>query len=193
MNINCNIPLPVNLNCWKHHAGFVMNQITSTSNQKFNVSELRKILLIIGESQMDIYLGKYTPIHIVKEVREILIKNRKFKHSDYEKWLQEDGKDYKLITIPDESIWTLKLGNEKERYIHIHPGRYSPLSIRIKSSTLKTYILSEIYSLNKKEQEDELSLINRVRKEYMQLPPLKSISSATGLQRLKSVFNPVNV
>lgn len=193
MDINCDIPLPVNLNCWKHHAGFVKDQITSTSNKKFSDSELRKILLIIGESQMDIYIGEYTPVQIVNEVTKLLSEEGKFNFPEYKMWLNEDGEDYKLLTISDKSIWTFRLGNERERYIHIHPGRYSPLTIRVKSSTLKTVILSEIFSLDKKEQDDELSLINRVRKEYLQIPPLKSVLSASGFQRLKNVFNSVSM
>jgi hypothetical protein len=193
LDINCDIPLPVNLNCWKHHAGFVKDQITSTSNEKFSDSELRKILLIIGESQMDIYIGEYTPVQIVNEVTKLLSEEGKFNFAEYKMWLNEDGEDYKLLTISDKSIWTFRLGNERERYIHTHPGRYSPSTIRVKSSTLKTFILSEIFSLDKKEQDDELSLINRIRKEYLELPPLKSVLSASGFLRLKNVFNSVSM
>ncbi|MCG6915675.1 hypothetical protein LJE86_17345 [bacterium BMS3Abin03] len=142
---------------------------------------------------MDIYIGEYTPVQIVNEVTKLLSEEGKFNFPEYKMWLNEDGEDYKLLTISDKSIWTFRLGNERERYIHIHPGRYSPLTIRVKSSTLKTVILSEIFSLDKKEQDDELSLINRIRKEYLQIPPLKSVLSASGFQRLKNVFNSVSM
>lgn len=192
MNVNCNIPLPVNLNCWKHHAGFIKKQIKSVVREKINDPELKKVLLVIGESQMDIYLGKLIPTQIVKEVIGILKKNNRFKLNDFKKWLYEEGQDYKLITIRDKTVWTLRLGKGQEKYIHIHPGRYSPLTIRVKSSTLKTYILSEIFSSHEKEYGD-LSIINKVRAEFLDLPPLKSISSSGGLLRLRSIFNNVNV
>ena len=193
MNLNCNIPLPVNLNCWKHHAGFIKEQIKFVLHKKLSAGDLRKILLVIGESQTDIYLGKFTPVEIANEIMRKLSGKGKFKFPDYENWLNEDEKDYKLLTISDNSIWTLRMGNAKERYIHIHPGRYSPLTIRVKSSTLKTFVVSEIFLSDLRTKEDELSFINKVRNKYLQLPPLKSISSASGLRRLKNVFNSISV
>lgn len=193
MNINCHIPLPVNLNCWKHHAGFIKKQIKSAIHKKIDEPGLKNLLLVIGESQMDIYLGKLTPTQIVEEIIGILKENSKFKLKDYRKWLNEEKKDYKLLTIPDKSIWTLRFGKEKEKYLHIHPGRYSPLTIRVKSSTLKTYILSEVLSPDKEIKHDELLLINNARAKFLNLPPLKSISSSEGLLRLKNLFYDVNV
>jgi len=193
MNINCIIPLPVNLNCWKHHAGFIKKQMKSTVGKKISETELKKILFVIGESQMDIYLGELTPTQIAKEITRILKENGKFKLNDYKKWLNEDKKVYKLLTIPDKSVWALRLGKEEEKYIHIHPGRYSPLTIRVKSNTLKTYILSEFLSRDKETKHDELFFINKLRVKFLNLPPLKSISSAEGLLRLRSMFKSVNV
>lgn len=191
MDLNYNIPLPVNLNCWKHHAGFIKEQIPSIQKGKIIDSELRKILRIIGETQMDIYLGKYSPSEIAKEVLSELLKREKLEIRNYKNWLSKEGKDYKLLKISDNSVWTLRLGNEKERYIHIHPGRYSPVTIRVKSTTLKTFIASEIMLAGKENEEDVLGSINKIRVKYLQLPPLNSLSSSTGLFRLKKIFDSI--
>ena len=193
MILNCNIPPPVNLNCWKHHAGFIKEQIHLIAPKKISEPGLKKILLTIGESQMDIYLGKLTSTQIAKGITETLKKNFKFKLNNYSKWLSEEKKDYKLLTISDKSVWTLRLGKDQERYIHIHPGRCSPLTIRVKSSTLKTYILSEVFSIDKETKQDELMYINKLRVGFLNLPPLKSISSSKGLLRLRNLFNDIKV
>ncbi|MEJ2505980.1 MAG: hypothetical protein P8Y81_06935 [Ignavibacteriaceae bacterium] len=193
MILNCNIPPPVNLNCWKHHAGFIKEQIHLIAHKKISEPGLKKILLTIGESQMDIYLGKLTSTQIAKGITETLKKNFKFKLNNYSKWLSEEKKDYKLLTISDKSVWTLRLGKDQERYIHIHPGRCSPLTIRVKSSTLKTYILSEVFSIDKETKQDELMYINKLRVGFLNLPPLKSISSSKGLLRLRNLFNDIKV
>ena len=193
MILNCNISPPVNLNCWKHHAGFIKEQIQLIAHKKISEPGLKKILLTIGESQMDIYLGKLTSTQIAKGITETLKKNFKFKLNNYSKWLSEEKKDYKLLTISDKSVWTLRLGKDQERYIHIHPGRCSPLTIRVKSSTLKTYILSEVFSIDKETKQDELMYINKLRVGFLNLPPLKSISSSKGLLRLRNLFNYIKV
>ena len=61
MEINCSIQLPLAFNCWKHHAGFIKKQIDFYRGDKISVQELQKTLLVIGESQMDLYLGELSP------------------------------------------------------------------------------------------------------------------------------------
>ena len=191
MKPNCNIPLPVNLNCWKHHAAFIKKRVNTAVSEKKTWTGIQKTLLVIGGSQMDIYLGKLSSVQIADEIKSELIKIKKSEFPEYKNWLHDAGKDFKLHQLSDKSIWTLRLGNDKERYIHIHPGRYSPLTIRVKSSTLKTFIITEIFSAQNEVKEYELSFINQIRYKYLNLPPLKSLSSSSGLLRLKSVFKSV--
>ena len=191
MKLNCSIPFPVNLNCWKHHAGFIKKQIEIAVSEKIFESEFRKILLVIGESQMDLYLGKFSPEYIIKEIKSSLIKIGKFDFDEYNNWLKEERNDYRIISLTDKSNWVLRSGSVKQRYVHIHPARYSPLTVRVKSSTIKTFILTEIYSVYQEDIEYELSFINQIRSKYLKLPPLKSLSSSAGLLRLKSIFNSV--
>ncbi len=179
---DCNIQPPVAFNCWKHHAGFIKNQIKSFCAAKIPEEKLRKILLVIGESQMDIYLGKLSPQKICDKIVSKLKSAGVLAFEDYKKWLYEEGKEYKLMKISDNSLWTLRLGNKRKRYVHIHPGRYSPQTIRIKALTLKTAIAALIkYDTNV--QLIDTASINEVRIKILDSPPVKKVSSNSAVTK----------
>lgn len=191
MDENYQIPLPINLNCWKHHAGFIKKQIDSVKETK-ELDQLKFYLLKIGESQMDLYFGEYSPVRISEQILDCLHRKKIFSALLYKDWLSKDGKDYQLVELKDKSIWTLRLGDDAERYVHIHPGRYSPNTVRVKATTLKTAIfllcleqLGEIKSF-------ETETINNIRKKYLDEPPLKSFSGASGISRLLDLLREIN-
>ena len=187
--MNCKIPIPVTLNCWKHHAGFIKYQSDLLQKNMVSKAELYKLLLIIGESQMDLYLGLLDPKQIADEtiiqLRRLSVNN----YTDYYKWLTENGKSYKLMELSDSSVWTLRLGNEREKYIHIHPARYSPLTIRVKAITLKTTIALKSLAEGNYSEPLNLKFINEMRTILLKLPPLKSLSSSSGIGKLLYIFN----
>jgi len=177
------VHLPIHFNCLKHHTGFIKQQIASVKSGK-NVEEISKHLLRIGESQMDLYIGKLSPLIISKQIISRLKKDGYLYYDEYLAWLMNDGDDYKLIPLSDKSIWTLRISENKERYVHIHPGRYSLHTIRVKATTLKTAIMilcsvkaGEIKSI-------ETETVNYIRKKYLNDPPLKTFSKASGLGRM---------
>jgi len=177
------IPSPVNFNCWKHHAGFIKKQIKSIREIEA-LDELKAYLLKIGESQMDLYLGKFSPEEISNQIITMLKREKILSLEHYKKWLFKDGKDYQLISLKDKSIWTLRLSENQKRYIHLHPGRYSPHTIRVKATTLKTAILVLCLEQVGEIKSFETETVNNVRKKYLDEPPLKSLSKASGLIRL---------
>lgn len=187
MDINGFIPQSINFNCWKHHAGFIKNQIEQIKSKK-DVEALTSCLSKIGGSQMDLYLGNLSPKEISNEVVSSLKREKIFSSEQYVKWLSKNNKDYQLLPMKDKSVWILRLGENPERYIHIHPGRHSPSTIRVKATTLKTIIL--ILSLKQigEIKSFETETINQVRIKYLNEPPLKSISKASGLSRLIDLF-----
>jgi hypothetical protein len=133
---------------------------------------------------MDLYFGKLSPADISKQIISHLKKVKNFYYDEYVSWHRNDGEDYKLIHLSDKSIWTLRQSENQERYVHIHPGRYSLNTIRVKATTLKTAILILCYM-----QAGEIKLIktddlNFIRKKYLNEPPIKSFSSASGLGRM---------
>ncbi len=137
---------------------------------------------------MDLYLGKLTPIELTTFSEQFLRKKRAFEYESYKKWLYSNGKRYKLIALHDKSTWTLRMGNQKENYIHIHPARYSLHTIRIRALTLKTAICVMVYLNIYKISFPDLQLINNVRNEFLKAEPVKSLSSTSGLGRLLNVF-----
>jgi len=187
--INFRIPIPVTFNCWKHHAGFIKKQIKLYSGEKISVNELKKTLLVIGEAQMDLYAGKFSPQKICNELVSKLKSTGVFGFKEYKKWIFEQGKEYKLIEISDSSVWTLRLGNQEEKYVHIHPGRYSPFTIRVKALTLKTAIAVLVINNGKNFLLMDTEKINEVRMEILNLPPIKKVTSNSAVLRVINILS----
>jgi hypothetical protein len=184
---NCQIPPPINLNCWKHHGGFIKKQIESVKEIK-DLDQLKVYLLKIGESQMDLYLGVFSPINISEQILDCLHRKKIFSALLYKDWLTNDGKDFQVVELEDKSVWTLRLGDDAERYVHIHPGRYSPHTQRVKATTLKTAILILCFVQAGQIESIETATINEIRKKYLDESSLKSFSTASGLGRLIDLF-----
>ena len=187
MEKNCSVPLPINFNCWKHHSGFIIEQ-TDTIKSESEIEELKMRLLKIGESQMDLYYGKLSPSKISKHVIHSLKNKKLLSPEQYNTWLNKEVKDYKLLELPDKSLWTLRLSESPDRYVHIHPGRYSPLTIRVKSTTLKTAILVFCFKQINGVSRIYIEEINYLRKKYLNESPLKSLSKTSGLIKLIDLF-----
>ena len=188
MEHNCVLAPPINLNCWKHHLSFIKVQIESVREIN-ELEELKVYLLKIGESRMDLYFGGYSPLQISEQILDYFHRNKIFLIEKYRNWLSKDGKDYQLVELKDKSVWTLRLGENPERYVHIHPGRYSPHTVRVKATTLKTAILILYFERMGEFKTLETETINQIRKKYLNEPPLKSFSRASGLGRLLDLFH----
>ena len=188
MEENGLVPFPINFNCWKHHAGFIINQ-TKTVKSIEKLDELKIYLLKIGESQMDLYFGNYSPAEISEQVLGVIERKKTFTSEQYKDWLRKDGKDYQLLKLRDKSVWTLRLGENPERYVHIHPGRYSPHTVRVKATTLKTAILVLCCLQAGQIDAIETVTINEIRKKYLNESPMKSFSSASGLGKMISTLS----
>lgn len=176
------IPFPILFNCWKHHAAFIRQQIAlSNENNHEDFQRLIKNLLLIGGSQMDLYTGNLPPPEIGLEILHQLNDKIKLELSSYKEWLYSGNKNYKKLTIVDDSSWTLRLGNDEQRYVHIHPSRYSPYSVRVKATTLKTAIAFLSWQKINKEKLVTLEMINFVRKKFLNECSVKSLTSSSGI------------
>jgi hypothetical protein len=184
-DIHSDLPSPWMFNCWKHHRDFILRQIDKYIAEDGSVIEnITPKLLLIGNSQLDIYLGKLTEVQIVQQIEEKLKIIQAFFKPDYINWINSKDKSYRLINLSDRSIWTLRIGQKAGRYIHLHPGRYSHYSLRVRANTLKTAILSIILAKMNNFTPFNLELINQVRVQNLHLAPVKSIEKATGLKEL---------
>ena len=189
MEINCSVPLPLKFNCWKHHADFIKKQIGVYRGERISIKELQKILLVIGESQMDLYVGKLSPQKICDELLSRLKLTGVLDFREYKKWLFERGNEYKLMEISDSSVWTLRLGNEEERYVHIHPARYSPFTLRVKALTLKTAIAVLVTNYENKPSLIDTLQINAIRKDVLNSPPVKKVSSNSAVLKVINILS----
>lgn len=189
MRLNCDVPMPITFNCWKHHLQFVKEQINDQAIAEVSEQDLKKLLLVIGESQMDLYLGNLSPLEISIEIINRLNQKKLSDKKNYTNWLSKSTKHFRLIEISDGSVWTLRLGQDEKRYLHVHPGRQSPLTIRVKAHKLKTAIAVVIQAQKINTTLTQLSFINDVRKSFLDLPPLKSVSSLTGLGKFMNILN----
>jgi hypothetical protein len=187
METNQSVPPPLVLNCWKHHAGFIKKQIDSIRKIK-GLEKLKSHILKIGESQMDLYIGKHSPQKISDQILNTLHQNKIFEFEQYKNWLLKEENNYRHIELKDKSIWILRLGDDISRYVHIHPARYSPHTIRVKATTLKTAIFLLCFEHLGKITSFETETVNQIRRDYLNESALKSFSSASGLRRLADLL-----
>lgn len=188
MDEKCNVLRQINFNCWKHHTGFITHQIKIIKNTEM-LDELKPQLHKIGESQMDLYFGNYSPEELSKQILGALERKKIFSFEEYKDWLLKEGEDYQLLKLKDSSIWTLRLGENLERYIHIHPGRHSPQTARVKATTLKTAIMILCYKQLGEIKSIETEAVNFIRKKYLNEPPIKSFSNTSGLGRIINLLS----
>lgn len=192
MRENCKVSFPIKFNCWKHHALFIKKELKNF-NSEIQITQLQKRLLKIGESQMDLYYGRSMPEEIAGQVIKFLSSIPVKNNEQYAEWLLKKGKEYQIITLNDKSVWALRSGDEINRYVHIHPGRYSPYSVRVKALTLKTAICALACSKIKSASAFDIDLINEARKKILNIPPLKSINKEKGLGKLINLLSSLNI
>jgi hypothetical protein len=140
---------------------------------------------------MDLYSGDYSPVKISEQILDCLHRNKIYSSDLYKDWLFKDEKDYQLLKLKDKSVWTLRIGENIERYVHIHPGRYSPQTVRVRATTLKTAIFLLCFEQLGEIKSFETETVNNIRKKYLDEPPLKSFSTASGLGRLIDLFRKI--
>lgn len=180
-----NNQVPVTFNTHKHHFRFLLQQIGVWKTLDWENVEPE--LLLIGENLLDLYTGNLTVEEICNQCIHFFRTGNINNKDSFLKWLQPC--EYRKITISDSSEWVVKEGNDSERYIHIHPAKFSPHNIRVRSTTLKTVIALMINAVNISEQMNEnLLTVNQIRTTYLQLSPIKSLHRGKGILQLWELF-----
>lgn len=179
------IPVPITFNTHKHHFLFLKEQINQWKNQDWYIAQ--KELLNLGENLLDFYFGELTVKEICEEVTCY------FKHkniSDFEAfklWLGDA--EYRKIELSDHSRWIIKKGLNPKRYIHIHPAKTSDHTLRIRAVTLKTVAALQVQSITIQESMNKnLEQVNNIRKNYLHLSPIKSLSYNKGIFKIWRLF-----
>jgi len=141
----------------KHHLHFIINYVGQYQ------PNLIEDLQTIGSSLTDVYTGNLTVVNIKHQIINYLHKNHIFYSDDYCKWINED-KCYRIVKTEDNTNWILRISDNKEKIIHIHPGRDGKNIFRVKGETIKTAI-AFVYYKNYEKQSIELNkdVINDIR------------------------------
>jgi hypothetical protein len=145
MNTDYQIPEPFVFNPLKHHLGFIKEFINaSIDNPNSDIQMLTKDLKHIGTSVMDIYTGTLPIRTICSESEEFLRKKDILSRKAFSVWTGTKFDCFRIISLSDNSQWTLKFRDNKERFVHIFPARNSQHTFRVKSNTLKSALIYNI-------------------------------------------------
>jgi hypothetical protein len=178
---------PVLLNTWKHHAAALRWRINQTT-QAGDLAALAGELVVIGNELMDLYLGALTPAEIGNEIIGRFSADKTLPLDAYRAWVQGGG-GYRLVDLSDTSRWVLRLGDEADRYVHVHPGRYSPKTRRVRANVLKTAVMVLAYVGVHSGDPMDVALVNSVRRQYLALAPIgKDLAGDQGLGRVIAIL-----
>ena len=184
-----NLPAPVLFHPLKHHLGFIKGFIQEQINCP--ASDVGAALQSIGTSQLDFYTGTMSPEQIAREVILYLQQHNLLKPEVYLTYLAETGTHYRTITLSDNTDWVLRWGVVAGRYVHLHPARYAAQTIRVKATSLKTAIATTIAARRTAQPITDVELLNKVRTEWLHLPPLTILKPDEGAGRLLELLKEV--
>jgi len=173
---------PVLLNAHKHHAGFLRDRIQRTiKSGPGGLPALAAELVVVGTKLMDLYHGPFSPTEIGDNVLARLRADGLFERSAFGPWVEAGG-GYRVIEFPeDTSQWVLRAGDD-ERYVHVHPARYSPHTVRVRANVLTTAMLALAYVGVHGGDPLDRSVVNRVRVDYLGLAPVgKDLTGEGGI------------
>jgi len=173
MEEETNIPSPVRFNPVKHHRNYILDMLKGASPEA-----VVSLLDPICNNYIDIYTGTMMPEAIGVAIISILKSNRALQPEDFTRWVAlRNG--YRQIKLEDQSVWIVRKSDEKERYIHIHPSRTGPFTIRFKGSTVKTACLLKT-SFTRFQEKPSLEKVNRIRIQ-IGLSPVKKLERNKGI------------
>jgi hypothetical protein len=185
------VGFPVLLNGWKHHAGALRERIALTAGAgEAALKELAGRLVVIGTELMDLYTGDLSPAGIADRVIATLRAGDRLAPDVYRAWLEANG-GYQVLTFPeDASRWVLRMGDEAGRYVHVHPARWAPATLRVRANVLKSAVMVLAYAAVHGGNPLDVALVNRVRKDYLGFSPVRALTGDQGLRGLIDVLRP---
>jgi hypothetical protein len=65
--------------------------------------------------------------------------------------------------------------------VHVHPGRRTPNTCRVRANVLKTAVMALAYAGARGGGPLDVALINRVRADYLGLAPMRALADEGGL------------
>jgi hypothetical protein len=167
------VPSPVLLNPHKHHAGFLRERIVqAVAEGRDGLGALAGELVVVGTKLMDLYHGPFAPREIGEKTKAQLKNGGQDTRDAFRAWIEAAG-GYRVIEFTeDTSKWVLRFGDEGDRFVHVHPARYSPFTIRVRANVLTTAVLALAYIKLQGGDPLSRSVVNAVRRDYLGLAPV---------------------
>ncbi len=175
---------PVAFNPYKHHLGFLKEQIEIWRTVDWAKTEAD--LLNMGNNLIDLYYGKLTVSEICLQSIQFAGENGITGPDTLRIWLHPHH--YRKMKLSDQSLWVIRLGNDDDRYLHIHPAKNSPCTLRVRAATIKTVVAVSVLPDRGEESCLRLSEVNRIRKEKLGLSPVRRLERGKGIAGLFSFF-----
>ena len=188
MDYECRLPLPFLFNGLKHHRQIIVEFIEKSILENRSVHDLNVGMVKLGNSMIDLYFGDLTDLEIASEIMGILKMENKFDKEEYHKYIVESAKKYRTVQISDGSDWTLLLGKEENRFIHIHPSRGSKFTLRTKAISIKTAVMLKVFFSTEVQRNELVSLVNRVRLDCLNESPIKNASDTTRIKKVLDIL-----
>jgi len=172
----------VELNEIKHHFGSIREFMDIHQKTTFSRNFLKKINRI-GNSTLDLYYGQLNVKDVKLEVVDYLNQKEISSKSKLRELIGNSDRSYLNITLSDQSEWTIRTINSQS-FVHVHPARYSFLSMRCTGPSLKTVIAT---FCSRGSLSPQLKEINTARQE-IKLPPIQKLIKNRGLDKLFKFF-----
>lgn len=175
------IPHPFLLNTWKHHAGWIRRRVGQAVGDGRDAVEVLPVeMAVVGARLMDLYTGPFAPAAIADHVGDQLRAAGRFEFDPLSEWLRDSG-EYAMLDLPDGSKWTVRLGPADGRYLHLHPGRWVPNTIRVNANTLKSAVMAHALAGLTGRDPADLAVVNEARRKYLGLLPVRELTGDGGL------------
>lgn len=169
-------------NTLKHHTGAIAEFVNNTQ-----VNNLSHSLKLLGNSQMDLYYGALPVNALIEEVlQQLSVLNIDIPERYYHWLLQKDN--HQLLTLSDTSVWVLLKGLDDQQYIHIHPARYSPHTLRVTANVLKTVVACGVCIKANEINGIDTEAVNYVRKKYLTLSVIRNINESESITRVANLL-----
>jgi hypothetical protein len=181
------IPPPFTFNPLKHHLGFIREMIENTETG-LSTENFFHLINETGPQLTDIYYGGYSVAQILQSIKSQLTNLCSFEKAAYEAWVDNSGKHYNFLELPDHSKWIFRLGEKEGRYIHFHPARLS-ISLRVRGATLKTALALKIMAKESTTLYSNTDYINTVRRNVLNLSPIKDIKHFTAIKKILELLD----
>ena len=175
------VPHPVLLNTWKHHAGWLRWKIADALNRgPAGVAALPAEMAVVGARLMDLYTGDLTPAAVAADVLGRLASAGRTTFPALADWLASQG-EYALLPVADGSRWTVRLGPADGRYVHLHPGRWVPHTVRVQANALRTAVMAVAHARLTGGDPLAVAVVNAARVGYLGLTPVARVDAGEGL------------